>query len=173
MYKSDESITGPLTRCRIFSDKKGRIMAKTGWKNMGSLMRWIPLTFSGKESWMNNQGQRVTCCPLTAIQVVQRESKTWYSTDSTEDIFLARKGLNCRAWPKVHPWRSNMTFRPRLCVSVSMEMISDVMRLTRNTWKADQSLGLHWPAHTQRWGHVSNTKSHNDKVTFCTNQSYK
>ncbi len=70
-------------------------------------------------------------------------------TESTEDIFLAREGLICRAWPKLHPCKSNMAFRPRLCVSVSIEMISDVIRLTLNTWKADQCFGFHCPADRQ------------------------
>lgn len=44
------AITRMLTLCLIFSDRKGRNMAKTGRKNIGSLTKWIPLTFSGKES---------------------------------------------------------------------------------------------------------------------------
>lgn len=70
-------------------------------------------------------------------------------TERTEDIFLAREGVICRAWLKLHPCRSNMAFSPRLCVSISMEMISDVIRLTMNTWKADQSFGFHCPADRQ------------------------
>lgn len=50
MWYSGCETTRLLTLSLILSDRKGRIMAKTGRKNIGSLIRWIPLTFSGNES---------------------------------------------------------------------------------------------------------------------------
>lgn len=96
-----------LTRWRIFSGRKGRIMAKTGWKKTGSLSRWIPRTFRGKESWRENR---------SVGHQLQRpiSSQHLRLTDSTEEIFLARNGFIWRAWPKLQPSRSKMTFRPRL-----------------------------------------------------------
>lgn len=82
-------------------------------------------------------------CTLAYVELCVQDA---WPTESTEEIFLAREGLNCRAWPKLHPCRSKMAFRPCVCVSVSMEMISDVIRLTLNTWKANQSFGSHCPA---------------------------
>lgn len=49
-----------LTLCLIFSDRKGRIMEKTGRKKMGSLTRWIPLTFRGNESWIHTHKDKLT-----------------------------------------------------------------------------------------------------------------
>lgn len=86
------------------------------------------------------------------IDVITNSTKTekFTFTVSTQEIFLASEGVTCRAWLKLHPFRSKMAFRPRLWVSISREMISDVIRLTLNTWKADQSFGLHCPTRSER-----------------------
>lgn len=49
-YSSNKKAEAILTLFLIFSGRNGWIMANTGRKNLGSLMKWIPRTFNGNES---------------------------------------------------------------------------------------------------------------------------
>lgn len=95
-----------LTLCLIFSGRKGRIMAKTGRKNIGSLTRWIPLTFSGKESWKRRQIkphiQHVKICRVARLSIL----KVWSGHSASDAkqglVFVACRRARRGIWNTIH-----------------------------------------------------------------------
>lgn len=64
-------------------------MAKTGRKNIGSLTRWIPLTFSGKESWKHTHTHRhEQTLTQQAGQSIRDLNKTWKTKHATKIVAL-------------------------------------------------------------------------------------